>query len=357
MATTKIWSIKGDIGHVIRYAENSAKTDGSRYSSYDLQSLQDVMAYATDPTKTEHRLFVTGINVTPNNARDKMMQTKMQYGKSDGIVAFHGYQSFAPGEITPEMAREIGIKLAEELWGGRFEVIVATHLDKSHIHNHFVLNSVSFVDGKKFYDNKATYAKMRQVSDRLCKEYGLSVIKNPKSKAMNYAEWSAQKQGKPTIRSQMKDELDEIIRCSITFNEFWRQLNRRGYVVHRRGYKIAHASIIPPYAKRPIRLDSLGENYTEEAILQRIIAQRNGIRQFTTPTPPKRYKLKSFKPKKLKGFIALYFHYLYLFKRIQRKQVPQRVSFYMRDEMIRLERYQKQFKFLYSNGIEKMSQL
>ena len=110
--------------------------------------MKDVIDYAMDSDKTEKHFYVTGINCTPDFARDQMTNTKRLFKKEDGILAFHGYQAFKPGEITPELAHEIGIKLAEKLWGDRFEVVVSTHLYKKHLHNHFVLNSVSSVSGK-----------------------------------------------------------------------------------------------------------------------------------------------------------------------------------------------------------------
>lgn len=188
------------------------------------------------------------------------------------------------------------------------------------------------------------------------------MIEHPKGKGIHYAEWKALNEGKPTIRGQVRDELDEIIKASYTFKEFWENLEKRGYVVHRKGENIKHTSIIPSFGKRPIRLDNLGEKYTEAAIFERIKANRNGIRTAAPSELPKqRYRLKgSYKKgagKKLKGFQALYFRYLYLFKKIRRKQTPQRVSFFMRDELIKLERYQKQFKFLMSNHIETGTEL
>ena len=104
-----------------------------------------------------------------------------------GRVCFHGYQSFQADEVTAEIAHQIGVKLAQELWGDRFEVVVATHCNTGHYHNHFVLNSVSFADGLKFDNTPADYARMREVSDRLCREYAISVIENPGGRAKHYA--------------------------------------------------------------------------------------------------------------------------------------------------------------------------
>ena len=354
MATTKIWDIKGRVDSLINYAANPEKTDGNKYSEKQIQALHDVMDYASDDYKTERSLYVSGVNTTPDTAKQKMHQTKLRYGKMDGIIAFHAIQSFKPGETTPDIAHEIGIKLAKEMWGDRFEVVIATHLNKEHLHNHFVINSVSFVDGKKYYDNTENYNLIKKISDRLCEEYNLSVIRNPKSKGKHYAEWYAEKNGYPTIRGQIKDELDEIIKCSYTVQSFWTELKRRGYEVKNTGKYIA---LKPTFSEKYIRLKSLGENYSPEAIKDRIIRGRNGIRDLSAPKPDYNAWLKKYEPIKLKGFKALYYHYLYLFGKIRKKEPPQRVCFYLREELIKFERYQKQFHFLYDNDIETSGQL
>lgn len=354
MATTKIWDIKGRLDILINYAANPDKTDGNNYNEIALQALHDVMAYASDEYKTEKRLYVSGVNVTPDTAKDKMQQTKLRYGKTDGIIAFHAIQSFKPGEVTPELAHKIGVEFAKEMWGDRFEVLIATHLNKEHLHNHFVINSVSFVDGKKYYDNTANYNRMRKISDRLCEENNLSVIRNPKNKGKHYAEWKAEQEGRPTIRGQIKDELDEIIKASYTYKDFWRILKQRGYDVK---LDVKYVALKPAYSQRYIRLKSLGENYSEESIQRRIAMARNGIRALEKPTPDYNVWLNKYEPTKLHGFKALYFHYLYLFGKIRKKETPQRVSFYMREELIKFDRYQKQFLFLIDNDIETVEQL
>lgn len=352
MATTRLWSIKGRLDHVINYVQNSEKTDGARYSHSELQVLQDVIDYTENPSKTEDRLYVTGINVSPDIARDQMVMTKKQFGKTDKILAYHGYQSFLPGEVTPDMAHEIGVELAKRLWGDRFQILVTTHLNKDHLHNHFCLNSVSFTDGYKFRGGIKEYNIMREASDKICREYGLSVIESPQ-KGKSYSEWKAEYEGRPTIRGMVKDELDEIIKCSYTYKQFWKILQQRGYEVKR---DVKYVALKPAGSKRYIRLKSLGENYSEEAIQRRIAMGRNGIREFSE-TKDYNAWAKKYEPTKLTGFKALYYHYLYLFGRIRKKETPQRVSFYMREELTKLDRYQKQFRFLYDNNIETVEQL
>ena len=216
MAVTSIWRVHGRIGKVLDYVENAEKTTAVSSGDGDLS---DVIDYAIQQRKTSQtqvrdgeevvQRFVSGINCHPNTAKMEMQKIKKFYGKEDGVIAYHGYQSFAPGEATPEIAHEIGIKLAQQLWGDRYQVLVATHLDRAnHLHSHFVINTVSFVDGIKYHRTKEDYQEMRRVSDALCREYGLTVIRNSKGRGMTYNEWAAEKDeanitanGKPSSKA------------------------------------------------------------------------------------------------------------------------------------------------------------
>ncbi len=305
MATTAIWKVKSNLGRVVDYAANPDKTT---FTQEDLQSLQDVMDYATQDYKTEEQRFVSSVNCIPEIARDQMMMVKRQFGKEGGIAAFHGYQSFVPGEVTPEQAHEIGVELANKLWGDRFQVIVATHLDKEHIHNHFVLNSVSFMDGKKYNDCKATYALMRQTSDQLCREYGLSVTEAPEQgRTMSYDTWDAEQKDKPTWYGQIRMDVDSCITRSFLFEHFISNLKKQGYEVKLGKY----IAVRPPRKERFVRLKTLGDHYTEDAIKQRIRAHEQTPLYKRPPAPPKQHYNLRGKPRKITGFRALYYHYLY----------------------------------------------
>ena len=263
MAIVKVYAVRNQLKRAVDYAANEDKT------TLDEQVLlENIIDYATERNMTEMRVFETAINCSSvDDAYKEMAATKKKFGKSDKVLAYHYIQSFAPGEVTPELAHKIGVEFARECFGDRFEVVIGTHLDREHLHNHIVVNSVSFADGGKLRSTPESYYEViRETSDRLCREHDLSVINEPKRRGMHYAEWKAVKEGKPTIRGRMREELDDIIARSYTFNEFWRNLEKSGYVVHRRGMNISHTSIIPPFGKRPIRIEGLGDEYTEEAI-------------------------------------------------------------------------------------------
>ena len=354
MATTAIWKVKGNLGRVVGYAANPDKTENLAFTAQDLQGLRDVMDYATQDYKTERQHYVSGINCAPEIARDEMQMVKRQFGKEGGIIAYHGYQSFAPGEVTPEQAHEIGVELARRLWGDRFQVVVATHLDREHIHNHFVLNSVSFVDGKKYNDCKATYALMRQTSDQLCREHGLSVIEHPEQgRTMSYDVWEAEQKGRPTWYGQIRQDVDSCIARAFLFEHFISNLKKQGYEVKTGKY----IAVRPPGKERFIRLKTLGDSYTEEATRERIRGrERAPIYHRPAPAPKRYYKVKG-KPKKLTGFRALYYHYLYLLGKLQKPTAPPRKRRYNMAEIIKFERYVEQAKLLMKYKVDNWEQL
>ena len=162
MATTSLWHIKGRLSDLIAYVEDPEKTVPK-----GTENFFNVFSYIQNPQKTDGGSFVTAINCLKQTALRQMILTKQRYGKEDKYIAWHGYQSFQPGEITPKLCHEIGVKLAKEMWGDKSQVIVTTHLDKGHLHNHFCFNSVSFKDGKKYNYSKAEQQRLRDASDQL----------------------------------------------------------------------------------------------------------------------------------------------------------------------------------------------
>lgn len=361
MATTAIWDVTDRLDRVIDYTANPEKTENPDFTIPDFQGLRKVLDYTQQDVKTEKQFYVTGLNCDPATACQQMGRTKRQYQKQDGILAFHGYQAFAPGEATPETAHAIGVKLAKELWCDRFEVVVSTHLDKQHLHNHFVLNSVSFKDGKRYYDNNTTYALMRKTSDRLCREHALSVIENPqRGKSKHYAEWKAGQEGKPTWRGLIREDVDQAIAAAMTFTQFIAVLRKEGYEV-KTGVK--YLAVRPLGKERFVRLKTLGDDYTEEAIKRRILQNRTP--RWPPPLPEPKRKRCTFKghfnPKskrKLTSLQALYFHYLYKMGILPKPRASsKRTHFLLREDLRHLEEITAQTKLLCKNHISSSEQL
>ena len=377
MATTSIWRVKGWLGKVVVYVENPDKTTNPKFftdkdmAEQDGQELSDVIRYAVNSRKTQkadnedcavvHR-FVSGINCSPSTARDEMLAVKKRFGKESGTVAYHGYQSFAPGEATPEMAHEIGMKLAARLWGDRYQVIVATHLDKeNHLHNHFVVNTVSFADGIKYHRTRKDYHEMQTVSDALCREYGLSVIEHPQQgRGKQYGEWRAEQEQRPTWRGLIRADIDEAIRQAMTERQFFDALRKKGYTV-----KIGKdISVRPPGKERFVRLmRNFGEDYSLDNIRRRILSQSRPERKKSEqkPTILRVRLIGNLKTaRKLTGFRALYVHYCYLLG-IFPKNCPQqnrkRLHFLLREDLLKLDAITAETRLLVGHRIDTAEQL
>ena len=278
MAVTSIWPIRGRVDDVINYAKNPEKTsEGNTEILASLHAVDDVVEYAADDMKTEKMVYVTGINCDTENAsevfknqiRDNLKSTRADAKRR---VCFHGYQSFAEGEVDADTAHTIGVELAKRLWEDRFPVLVATHCNTNHYHNHFVICAVSDKDGGKFLNKKEDYRRMREESDRLCKEYGLSVIERPKDKGMNYGEWRAEQEGKPTLRSVIRAAIDTAILGSNTKAQFLDAMDQMGFVIDQSG---KYPKIKQVGNERFVRFKSLGEGYDIEDIIKRIYQDHN----------------------------------------------------------------------------------
>ena len=343
MAVCEIWDVRGRLDHPIDYAENPEKTANPKYTEADLQAMVDVMEYATNKDKTEQRFFVTGVNCDPTTARDEMMVAKAQWSDTSEIVCYHGFQSFKSGEVTPEQAHEVGVKLAERMWGDRFQVIVATHLNTECLHNHFVVNSVSFADGKHYHDNKANLRLLRQRSDELCREYALSVIEHPSGKKKPYALYQAEKQGRPTRDNVARQAVDEAIAKSYTLKDFDRIMAEIGYRVSFDPNR-KYWTIIGKGWQRPKRLYKLGEDYTNDKITERISQNSYAVRLDRFTDPPKQVKVYRVKGslsdiKKIGGLRGLYLHYCYQLGILpkNKKQNYARLHYLLKDDLMKME--------------------
>ena len=233
-------------------------------------TLRKAIDYICNPDKTDNELLVSSFACLPATADIEFEWTrkkeKMEKGDS---LARHLIQSFAPGETTPEQAHEIGMKLAEEVLGGKYEFVLTTHIDKGSIHNHIIFNSVSFVDYKKYHSNKYTYHNIQRTSDRICKEYGLSVIKPDKEK--NGKSKNTKYENKPTSwRAKLKADIDTVILQSKDFEDFLRLMELHGYEVKRGKYISLRAAAQGQERFTRLKAETLGNRYTVEGISKRI---------------------------------------------------------------------------------------
>lgn len=363
MAVTSIKPIKGRVDIILRYTRNPEKTTSEVLSELaDLHVIGKVMEYAANDIKTEKRMFVKGINCDAEIAAEQFMQTKRLFNKLGGRTAFHAYQSFAEGEVTAEQAHRIGIELAQKMWGDRFEVLVATHLNTNHYHNHFVINSVSFVDGLKFDNRKSDYDTMKNLSDELCKQYGLSVVKG-KGRGKHYTEWRAEQNGEPTLRSQIRSDIDKAIAASATEYQFLQTLKFMGYELKftgSSGAELKYPSLKPNGAKGFFRFHKLAAGYDYDSLLKRVYNNVKTECPFPAGKSKKAYHYKgTFKPyKKQTGFKALYFYYCYKLQIIRKHPESQRrVHFYMREDITKLDKLNEETKFLARTGIDTLPQL
>lgn len=354
MATTSLWHIKGQLCDLIDYVENPDKTN----LNDNLKDFVNVFSYDTNPIKTNNKHFVTAINCKKEIALQQMILTKKQFNKEDKYIAWHGYQSFKPDEVTPELCHEIGVKLAQRMWGDRFQVIVSTHLDKEHLHNHFCFNSVSFLDGKKYNYSKAEIQRLRNVSDELCKEYGLSVIESSdKSKAPNRALYFAEKNNEPTKYNLMRTAIDEAIAISPTPKEFVKIMRKKGYTVNVNPER-KYVTIRSVNDNRNTRLKTLGENYDWNNIVEQINAQ-DGFTLFpayqklnrdskTKYVKSEKYIFKgSFATvKKVTGLKALYLYYCYRLGYLPKKKQHKPLSPEMKQAWRKIDKLSNQVRLI-----------
>ena len=263
MATTKIWAIKDSLSRVVNYAKNPEKTIFS--------DLKQVLKYAENDEKTidknEKIMYVTGVNCNRETAYEEMTAVQNRFDKSTGNIAYHAYQSFKTGEVSPELAHKIGVELAEKMWR-EHQVIVATHFNTGTYHNHFVVNSVNMFTGKKFNCNKGAYYHFRELSDELCKEYGLTVIEKPKRKTPRNI-YFAEKRGEPTQYNLMRQAMDEAMEICVSYSQFKKVMYKKGYIINDDNNR-KYPTIRSINDKKAVRMYQLGEKYLTKNIAERV---------------------------------------------------------------------------------------
>lgn len=343
MAYDKIITIRARLDRCLAYAANKEKT-----------GLSNALAYIQNGDKTHQ--FVSTINCDGANPFADMMATKRRWGKLGGVQGYHIVHSYAPGELSPQEAHDTGVEFAKRLLGEKYEVVVATHLDHDHLHCHIVFNSVSFVDGQRYRNDFTSYYRdIRGISNEMSRERGLSEIQ-PKQRGRHYAEWNAERQGKPTIRSLVRKDINAAVETSFTYREFLQQLRAQGYTI-KTGEHIKHTALKPPGGKRFIRLDSLGAEYTELCIQERIAGQRSGAhgtRKEVVRPAHRRYWVKRGWQRRTmpRGLRRRYLYFLSLLSSRGKKK-----SFPIRAEVRRLDRYLRQYRLLSHYRIEATAEL
>ncbi|MBQ8237566.1 MAG: relaxase/mobilization nuclease domain-containing protein [Oscillospiraceae bacterium] len=352
MATTKLWHIKGRLRDLIEYVENPAKTvDPS------IQDFFNVFSYAQNPDKTDHGEYVTAINCVKEIALEQMILTKKQFCKDDGYIAWHGYQSFKPGELTPEECHAIGVQTAKEMWGDSFQIIVTTHLDREHLHNHFCFNSVGFKDGRKYNYSKAERKRFMEVSDRICLEHDLSVIHNPK-KSPSRPVWLDEKAGKPTRYNIYREDFIAAAEGSRTVEQMARFLTRLGYEVDFSGRKWKMK--LPQY-KYFTHIETLNPKWTPEFVQERMGSRtRYGLVRPVVSASP-------YLPEELRGtwqpgVKTTHIYRLYIWWQYQLGVLPKGTSYkptspFMKEELRKLDQYTREIQYMGANHIETLDDL
>lgn len=350
MAVTKIWNIKGRAESPLEYITNPEKTQ-REFTESEKQALADVIAYAVDEDKTEQFFYTTGINCSVEFARDQFNATKIRFGKIGGNVAYHAYQSFREGEVTPDEAHAIGVQLARELWGDRFQMVIATHVNTKCTHNHIVINSVSFRDGLKFHDCKDTYRQLKEASDRICLERGLSVVENPKGKGVNQYVYKMEKAGMPTRYNVARQAIDEAVSLSLNIEEFKYELSKRGYN-YRFDPQRKYWTVTPPGGRKPIRIHKLGDDYSRESIERRIYDNDPSVRterlrqQYRQPN---NYNLRRRIDRIMgrSGLEKLYLRYCYELGYLPKyQQNPTKLHILLKEDLLKCDQYSEQAKLL-----------
>ena len=362
MATTGFWPVRGRLKEVIDYANNPDKTTAKEYLDEDLYA---AIRYVENDDKTDQTMYVSGINCSKHSAYNEMIAVKRRFGERGKNIAYHGYQSFAIGEVTPEEAHDIGKETARKMWGAKYQVVVTTHLNTDNIHNHFVVNSVSFKTGRKFRNGIGDRLELRKISDAICAERNKSIIQGNKFYSNKKAYW-VEKSGKLTHRDMLRKDVDEALSQCGSFKEIEYYLKTLGYRFERDFY-YDHPSVYAEGWKRAVRISSLGEQYSKERIRERCRENQRKpeLYAFVTPAWKRRPLLVLERERYISGWddtiIVLFELFIELLKICivgNTQEYDNRpVSPMMRAEMRKLDRYIEEYNLLCDNNLDSPKKL
>lgn len=360
MAVTCMWRVRKRLDTVIYYVINPEKTMGVELvKEIYPDDLDSVLEYTVNPEKTDKRMYVGGVNLNPGIAYDEMMTVKRQYGKEDGILAWHGYMSFKPGEVTAAKAQEIGMEFAKKMWSD-YQVLVATHCNTGVYHCHFVVNSVSYKTGKRIHDETSWY-RFHRTADELCRKHGLSVIETPRR---NRIPDSVRNSPAANIRyDTIRQAVDAAISQSTNLEDFKRALRKMGYAYNLSPNR-KYWSVTPAGEGRAaVRLYHLGGDYTNTAIRERLSEnQKRTVKVGEAKEQNRTFSLFILRLKKYTGkkdwLVGLYWHYRYLLGNVEKNP---KQSLYLplglKEDVAKLKEISDEAKFLSENKIETLSEL
>ena len=349
MATTKIWAIKDSLSRVVSYAKNPEKTI--------LFDLKQVLKYTENEDKiidkNEKIMYVTGVNCNAKIAYEEMTAVQNKFDKTTGNIAYHAYQSFKTGEVSPELAHQIGVELAQQMWI-EHQVVVATHFNTGTYHNHFVVNSVNMFTGKKFNCNKGAYYHFRELSDELCKEYGLTVIEKPKGKTPRSI-YFAEKRGEPTKYNVIRKTIDETVNMCTNYAQFKKIMLKKGYIIND-NYNRKHSTICSINDKQTVRMYHLGEQYLPKNIASRVNQNpyyyQNRYIEFIHPKKKKqkynvcKYKGKFKEISKMSGIDVSFLLLFHLLGLLPKRDNYHPLSPEMKQEVRKMERYSSEIRLI-----------
>lgn len=347
MAITKIWPVKSHLGELLKYVGNKDKT----WMEVNPEVMK-LIGYDTNEYKTEQRLYVIGVNCTPEGAPRMMTELLARNDNHSDRVAYHAVQSFDGRECDPATAHAIGVEFAQRMWGENFAVVVATHKNTGNVHNHFAICATGF-DGKRFHEDGTMRHRMMDVNDELCRAYGMSVCKNREwGHKRRFVETKMKERGQKSYRAQLKDDIDRAIyesgHTSYEFEDFLYCLGTMGYVLEKRGQNWRAR---PDEGERFIRFDSLGEDYTEEWIDHRLKGQ-----YFERKEPEHSFVYQ--RRDRAKGLYGLYLHYQYLLGNLPRSRTNDSVAYAtLREDARKMRKYSDEAILLCENKIMNVTDL